>query len=67
MTQPGTDAVRPMDASLNVSDHEAAGGKLVGAAAPTVFADLLLRAHFALVATPSDVASAIRKRRKVAA
>jgi predicted XRE-type DNA-binding protein len=33
----------------------------------TVSADLLLRALFALGATPGDVASAIRKRRKVAA
>jgi hypothetical protein len=39
----------------------------VEAADPTVSADLLLRALFALGATPGDVASAIRKRRKVAA
>jgi predicted XRE-type DNA-binding protein len=38
----------------------------VEAADPTVSADLLLRALFALGATPGDVASAIRKRRKVA-
>ena len=39
----------------------------VEAADPTVSADLLLRALFALGATPSDVASAIRRKRKVAA
>ena len=39
----------------------------VEAADPTVSADLLLRALFALGATPGDVASAIRKKRKVAA
>jgi len=39
----------------------------VEAADPTVSADLLLRALFALGATPGDVASAIRKRRNVAA
>jgi ribosome-binding protein aMBF1 (putative translation factor) len=39
----------------------------VKAADPTVSADLLLRALFALGATPTDVASAIRKTRKVAA
>jgi transcriptional regulator with XRE-family HTH domain len=39
----------------------------VKAADPTVSADLLLRALFALGATPTDVASAIRKKRKVAA
>lgn len=39
----------------------------VEAADPTVSADLLLRALFALGATPGDVASAIRKRTKPAA
>ena len=39
----------------------------VEAADPAVSADLLLRALFALGATPGDVASAIRKRRKMAA
>jgi predicted XRE-type DNA-binding protein len=39
----------------------------VEAADPTVSTDLLLRALFALGATPGDVASAIRKRKKVAA
>jgi DNA-binding transcriptional regulator YiaG len=39
----------------------------VEAADPTVSADLLLRALFALGATPGDVASAIRKRKRVAA
>ncbi|MEI6670261.1 MAG: helix-turn-helix domain-containing protein [Acidobacteriota bacterium] len=39
----------------------------VEAADPTVSADLLLRALFALGATPTDVASAIRKRRRMAA
>jgi ribosome-binding protein aMBF1 (putative translation factor) len=39
----------------------------IEAADPTVSADLLLRALFALGATPGDVASAIRKRRPVAA
>ena len=39
----------------------------VEAADPTVSADLMLRALFALGATPSDVASAIRRKRKVAA
>jgi ribosome-binding protein aMBF1 (putative translation factor) len=39
----------------------------IEAADPSVSADLLLRALFALGATPSDVASAIRKGRPVAA
>ena len=39
----------------------------IEAADPTVSADLLLRAFFALGATPSDVASVIRKRRSLTA
>ena len=39
----------------------------IEAADPSVSADLLLRALFALGATPSDVASAIRKGRLVTA
>jgi DNA-binding transcriptional regulator YiaG len=39
----------------------------IEAADPTVSADLLLRALFALGATPSDVASVIRKGRSLAA
>ena len=39
----------------------------IEAADPTVSADLLLRALFALGATPCDVASAIRKGRRAAA
>ena len=39
----------------------------IEAADPSVSADLLLRALFALGATPGDVASAIRKGRPVAA
>jgi len=39
----------------------------VEAADPSVSADLLLRARFALGATPRDVTSAIRKPRPVAA
>jgi predicted XRE-type DNA-binding protein len=39
----------------------------VEAADPSVSADLLLRALFALGATPGDVASAIRKRKQMAA
>lgn len=39
----------------------------IEAADPAVSADLLLRALFALGATPNDVASAIRKGRRVAA
>jgi DNA-binding transcriptional regulator YiaG len=39
----------------------------IEAADPTVSADLLLRALFALGATPSDVASVIRKGRPAAA
>jgi ribosome-binding protein aMBF1 (putative translation factor) len=39
----------------------------IEAADPTVSADLLLRALFALGATPSDIASVIRKGRSLAA